>query len=140
LTVGQIAARIDDRFRLLTGGSRTALQRQQTLRATIDWSYDLLDNQERRLFERLAVFSGGWSLEAAEAVGAGEGIERDEVLDLLARLVQKSLVQAEEQPDRTERYRLLETLRQYGRERLGASGEAKAVFDRHADYCLTLGE
>jgi non-specific serine/threonine protein kinase len=140
LSPAQIAARLDQRFGLLTVGSRVAAPRQQTLRATIDWSYDLLDDRERRLFQRLAVFSGGWTLEATEAISAGEGIERDEVLDLLARLVQKSLVQAEEQPDGAERYGLLETLRQYGRERLGASGEAEAVVGRHAGYYLALAE
>src|SRR5439155_11122619 len=92
LSVEQIATRLDDRFRLLTGGSRTALRRQQTLRALIDWSHDLLSAEERTLFRRLAVFAGGWSLEAAEAVCSGDGIERDAVLDLLTSLVDQSLV------------------------------------------------
>ena len=92
----QLAARLDQRFRLLTGGSRAALPRQQTLRATLDWSYDLLSEPERRLFNRLSVFAGGWTLEAAEAVCAGDGIEPEDVLDLLLRLVRKSLVVAEE--------------------------------------------
>ena len=96
LTVKQILARLDDRFRLLKGGSRTALPRQQTLRATIEWSYDLLREKERILFKRLSVFIGGWSLDAAEAICAGEGIEEYEVLDLLISLVDKSLVLAEE--------------------------------------------
>src|SRR5439155_8972105 len=112
LAVAQIAARLNDRFRLLTGGSRTALPRHQTLRAAIDWSYDLLSDPERVLLRRLSVFAGGWSLDAAEAVCHGEGIEDWEVLDLLTALVEKSLVQYEEQ-EGTARYRLLETVRQY---------------------------
>ena len=130
----QLLARLDDRFRLLTGGSRTALPRQQTLRATVEWSYALLDDAERRLFARLAVFAGGFPLEAAEAVGAdtdGVGIAPPEVLELLTRLVDGSLVEAEAQPDGTARFRLLETLREYARERLAASGEAAALHERH---------
>ena len=92
MSVEQIAARLDDRFRLLNRGDRTALPRQQTLRALIDWSHDLLDAKERALFRRLAVFAGGWTLEAAEAVGAGGDIAREDVLDLLSNLVEKSLV------------------------------------------------
>jgi predicted ATPase/DNA-binding CsgD family transcriptional regulator len=115
LTAEQLAARLDERFRLLTGGSRAALPRQQTLRATVDWSYDLLSDPERRLLNRLSVFAGGWTLEAAEAVCAGDGIEREEVVDLLLQLVRKSLVVAREGGDGAERYRLLETLRQYAR-------------------------
>jgi non-specific serine/threonine protein kinase len=140
LGIEQIADRLNDRFRLLTGGSRTVLRRHQTMRAALDWSYDLLDNQERRLFRRLAVFSGGWTLEAAEAVGAGENIERGEVLDLLARLVDTSLARAEEQPVGAARYDLLETLRLYARELLWAGGEAEAVSGRHAGYYLALAE
>jgi non-specific serine/threonine protein kinase len=128
----QLLARLEDRFRLLTGGSRTALERHQTLRAAVDWSYALLSDPERTLFARLSVFAGGWTLEAAEAVGAGGGIEASGVLELLARLVDKSLVVADEQPGGTARYRLLETLRQYAQERLEASGEAAAVRLRHA--------
>jgi non-specific serine/threonine protein kinase len=149
LPVEQIAARLDDRFRLLTGGSRTALPRQQTLRALIDWSYDLLPPAERALFQRLSVFVGGWTLEAAEAVapGAADGppdlVESWEVLDLLASLVDKSLVVAEE-PGTTNhpgvRYRLLETVRQYGRDRLLEGGDAAAVRDRHLDYFTRLAE
>jgi DNA-binding CsgD family transcriptional regulator/tetratricopeptide (TPR) repeat protein len=140
LTVEQVAARLDQRFRLLTGGSRVALQRQQTLHATLDWSYDLLVNPERRLFKRLSVFAGGWTLDAAEAVCAGEGIERHDVLDLLLCLVRKSLVVAEEGGDGAERYRLLETLRQYAHERMLAAGEAETVHERHARYYLALAE
>jgi non-specific serine/threonine protein kinase len=140
LTVDQVAARLDQRFRLLTSGSRTALPRQQTLHATLNWSYDLLSEAERRLFNRLAVFAGGWSLEAAERVCAGDGIEQQDVLDLQVRLVRKSLVVAEEGSDRAQRYRLLETLRQYTHERLTAAGELETVQERHADCYLALAE
>ena len=133
LSPEQIAARLDDRFRLLTGGSRTALPRQQTLRALVDWSYDLLSEQERTLLRRLSVFAGGWTLEAAEAVCAGDGIEDWEILDLLTQLVDKSIVIAEAHGDAT-RYRLLETLRQYGAEKLAASGEEASRQRAHADW------
>lgn len=129
----QIAARLDDRFRLLTGGSRTALPRQRTLQALIDWSYDLLSEPECILLRRLAVFSGGWSLEAAEAVTAVAPIEPYEVLDLLEQLVNKSLVLAEEGPLGM-RYRFLETIRQYAQEKLAESGESEAIRDRHLAY------
>ena len=123
LPVEQIAARLDDRFRLLTGGSRTALPRQQTLRATIDWSHDLLTEPERALLRRLAVFAGGWTLEAAEAVGAGDGHRaRRTVLDLLTRLVDKSLVQVDGAGGGEARYRLLETVRQYAARAAGRGG------------------
>jgi predicted ATPase/DNA-binding SARP family transcriptional activator len=133
LPVDRIAERLDDRFRLLTGGSRTALPRQQTLRALIDWSYDLLSESERRLLCRLSVFAGGWTLEAAEGVCAGDGIEEWEVLDLLTQLVEKSLVLYEEQAGEA-RYRLLETVRQYARDRLQEMGEAPSVRGRHLSY------
>lgn len=134
LAVDQIAARLDDRFRLLTTGSRTAPTRQQTLRAAIAWSYDLLTAREQRLFDRLAVFAGGWTLEAAEAVAGGDGIEADDVLELLGRLVDKSLVLVDPGEPGPVRYRLLETLRQYGQERSRARGEGDAVARRHAAY------
>jgi non-specific serine/threonine protein kinase len=140
LTPEQIAARLDQRFRLLTGGSRAALPRQQTLRATLDWSYDLLSEFERLLLNRLAVFAGGWSLEAAEAVCSDEEIAPEHVLDLLAQLVSKSLVLADEDAEGTERYRMLETVRQYARERLLAAGEAEALHKRHAAYFLVFGD
>ena len=140
LTPEQIAARLDQRFRLLTGGSRGALPRQQTLRATLDWSYDLLAEPERLLLNRLAVFAGGWSLEAAEVVCADERIEQGDILDLLAQLVSKSLVLADEGGDGAARYRLLETVRQYARERLLMAGEAKAMHLRHAEYFQAFGE
>jgi non-specific serine/threonine protein kinase len=138
-TVDQIAARLDDRFRLLTAGQRTAPPRQQTLRATVDWSYVLLSEPERALLRRLSVFAGGWSFEAAEAVGAGDGIRSHAVLDLLAQLVDKSLVIAEGRRDAV-RYRLLETIRQYAHERLLEAGEAARVRDRHLAYFLALAE
>lgn len=144
LSVEEINTRLDNRFRLLTGGSRTALPRQQTLRALIDWSYDLLTEPEKILLRRLSVFSGGWSLEAAEQVCAGEDpsggtIEDWEVLDLLTGLVDKSLALAETQEGHT-RYRLLETVRQYARDRLLESGEGEAVRDRHRDYFVAFSE
>ena len=140
LSIEDIAARLDQRFALLTSGSRAALPRQQTLRATIDWSYDLLSAPERELFHRLSAFSGRWNLEAAEAVCPAEGLGRDQVPQLLVRLVDRSLVVAEEQPDGTGRYRLLDSLRHYGRERLLASGQLEAVLAQHARYYLMLAE
>jgi predicted ATPase/class 3 adenylate cyclase len=139
LPVEQIAARLDDRFRLLTGGSRTALPRQQTLRALIDWSCDLLSDPERAILRRLSVFAGGWTLEAAEAVCTGAGIESWEVLDLLTRLVDKSLVLYGEQSGAS-RYRLLETVRQYSRDRLLESGEAESIRWQHAHFFLAMAE
>jgi non-specific serine/threonine protein kinase len=139
LSVDEIAAHLDDRFRLLVGGSRTAPSRQQTLRALLDWSYELLNAQERILLHRLSVFAGGWRLRAAEAICSGEGIEDREVLDLLTSLVDKSLVFVEEREGET-RYRLLETVRQYAWERLEATGEAMVVRNRHLDFCLALAE
>ena len=140
LPVEQLLARLEDRFRLLTGGSRTAPVRHQTLRAAVDWSYDLLDAPERALFARLSVFAGGWTLEAAEAVGPGARVEADEVLDVLTRLADRSLVVAEARADGTARYRLLETLRQYARQKLAASGEEDATRARHAAHYLALAE
>lgn len=139
LTVEQIAARLDDRFRLLTAGSRTALPRHQTLRAMVDWSHGLLSEPERGLFRRLSVFAGGWTLEAAEAVCGSDGFERQEILDFLCQLVDKSLVLAEEHGGE-KRYRLLETLRQYGEEKLKESGEAAAVRGRHLGWFRALAE
>jgi predicted ATPase/class 3 adenylate cyclase len=139
LTPEQIAARLDDRFRLLTGGSRTALPRQQTLRAAVDWSYDLLDVPERALLARLAVFAGGWTLEAAEAVCADAVLPADAVLDLLLRLVDKSLVVAEEH-GAAARYRMLETIREYAAARLAETGRDEAPRARHAAHYLALAE
>ena len=117
LSAPEISARLDQRFRLLTTGNRTALPRHQTLRALIDWSYDLLSPDEQTVLKRLSVFAGGWTLEAAEAVARGGAVEEWQVLDLLAALVGKSLVQAEV-IDGATRYRLLETIRHYAAERL----------------------
>jgi predicted ATPase/class 3 adenylate cyclase len=183
LTAEQIAERLDEMFRLLTGGSRTALPRQQTLKAAIDWSYDLLSAPERVLLRRLSVFANGWTLEAAEAVctdvrpgsrRSGDGnnaslpeaasreqevfsssnpqppslgaqrpaalLEGWEALDLLLRLVEKSLVQVEEIGDGQSRYRLLETIRQYGQDKLLEAQESEALRERHRDYYLALAE
>jgi predicted ATPase/class 3 adenylate cyclase/Tfp pilus assembly protein PilF len=139
LLVEEIDGKLDQRFRLLTGGSRTALPRQQTLRSLIDWSYDLLNEPERLLLQRLSVFAGGWTLEAAEQVCAGEGVEDWEFLDLLTSLADKSLAVAEQNDGRS-RYRLLETVRHYARERLVESGGGEAVRERHRDYFLALAE
>jgi len=137
MPVDRIAERLSDRFRLLTTGDRTALPRQQTLRALIDWSYDLLDERERMLFRRLAVFAGGFTLDAAENVGAEGDVDEADVLDLLARLVEKSLVTLDAAG---ERYRMLETVRQYALERLEASGEADATRNRHLAFYVALAE
>ena len=126
LSLTEILDSLHDRFRLLTGGARTAVRRQQTLRASVDWSHALLTEPERVLFRRLAVFMGGFDLDAAQAVAGGGDVERYQVLDLLTLLVDKSLVVAENTSGRT-RYRLLETVRQYAQEKLGESGEADAV-------------
>jgi predicted ATPase/DNA-binding CsgD family transcriptional regulator len=137
LSPNEILDGLQDRFRLLTGGARSTVPRQQTLRASVDWSHELLTQPERILFRRLAVFSGGFDLEAAEAVAAspsgGGDLERDEILDLLTLLVDKSLVITEDSETRT-RYRLLETMRQYAFEKLGESDEAEALRTRHRDY------
>jgi predicted ATPase/class 3 adenylate cyclase len=138
LSPDQIATRLNDRFKLLIGGSRTALPRQQTLRALVDWSYELLSKSEKALLRRLAIFAGGWTLEAAEAVCAGDELESDQILDLMTALVEKSLVLAEDQGDHV-RYRLLETLRQYGREKL-TPAEEQLIASRHARYCLDFLE
>lgn len=139
MSIEQIALRLDDRFRLLTGGSRTALPRQQTLRALVDWSYDLLSEPERLLLCRLSVFVGGWTIEAAEAIVAGEEIEEGDVLDLLLSLVEKNLVVYTEQQGNG-RYRLLETLRQYAQDRLIERGGAEQIRQRHLTYFIELAE
>jgi predicted ATPase/class 3 adenylate cyclase len=137
LSVEQIAQRVNDRFRLLTSGDRTADARQQTLRSMIDWSFDLLDERERMLFRRLSVFAGGWTLDAAEAVASDSTIGRAEILDLLAELVDKSLVISESDGAR---YRFLETVREYAEERLMKSGEEDIVRARHLAFYLALAE
>ncbi len=140
LSVEQIAARLEDRFRLLTGGTRTGLPHHQTLRAAMDWSYDLLPEDERALFRRLAVFAGSFSLEAAEQVCAGEGLAETAVLDLVAKLVDKSLVVTEDAAAGEVRYEQLETVRQYALNRLIESGDTEAVRSRHRDFFLHLAE
>ncbi len=131
--------RLDDRFRLLTTGMRTAFPRQQTLRAVIDWSYDLLFDDERRVFERLSLFAGHFGIPAAETVCAGGTIAKDDVAALLIRLVDKSLVSAS-QTGRGVEFRLLQTLAEYGRDRLERSGDAEAARARHARYVVSLLE
>ena len=138
LTPDQIKERLNDRFRLLTGGSRTSVGRQRTLEATVDWSYDLLSRTERRLLCRLSVFAGGWTLEAAEQVCSGEAIRKEAMLDLLSHLVDKSLVTTEEDAFGNRRYRFLETVRQYGRERLLRSREVQRLRDRHFAFFLDV--
>jgi len=123
MTPAEIAGLLDERFRLLTGGRRTAVERHQTLRATVDWSYALLSPVERVVFDRLAVFSGGFTMTAARAVVDGEGVEAWDVVDAVGALVAKSMVVPEAGTGEVTRYQLLETLRQYGRERLDEMGE-----------------
>jgi len=137
LSLDEIVDSLHDRFRLLTGGSRTAVRRQQTLRASVDWSHALLTESERILFRRLAVFLGGFDLDAAQAVAGSGGLERYQVLDQLTLLVDKSLVVAESTGGRT-RYRLLETVRQYALEKLGESGEANVIRERHCDHYSSM--
>ncbi len=170
LDVEQIAARLDDRFGLLAGSSRSAPPRQQTLRATLDWSHELLSEPERALLRRLSVFAGGWTLEAAEAVCGDKdeggrtqhrqllGDVKDEerlpdpfhpsafilqpsaVLDLLAQLVARSLVLSEQRPGQETRFRMLESIQEYGLEKLAQAGEAAPVRDRHLGCYLALAE
>lgn len=139
LTVEHIAARLDDRFSLLTTGSRTALPRHQTLRAAIDWSYDLLPEEARVLFRRLSVFAGGFTLNAAERVCSDRPLTARGVLDLLARLVDRSLVIVDEQHEE-ERYRMLETIRDYDHSKLQESGESERVQNRQLEFFLQLAE
>ena len=139
LSVEDIDAKLNERFRLLTGGSRSALPRQQTLRSLIDWSYDLLGDSEKSLFRRLSVFAGGWTLEIAEQVCFGDGVEDADVLDLLTSLVDKSLASAEERNAQM-RYRMLETVREYARDRLRDLGEEEHWRRRHLACFLALAE
>ncbi|HKE71637.1 MAG TPA: hypothetical protein VKB55_20440, partial [Nocardioidaceae bacterium] len=140
LTPHQIAAGLDDRFQLLAGGPRGAIARQQTLAASMEWSHDLLDDVDRRVFRRLSVFTGGFTLEAAQAVGADDdAVRRGDVLPVLGRLVDKSLVVMREGPTEA-RYRLLDTVREYGEERLASASETESTRDRHLDCFLELAE
>ncbi len=140
LTLQQIVERLDDRFHLLTTGSRNAVPRQQTLRSLIDWSHDLLGDPERRLFRRLAVFARGRTLEAIEAVCSGEGVEACDVVDLLTQLVDKSLVYVEKTPEHGARYFILESIWDYANEKLVQAGEAEMFRIRHLDYFLQFAE
>ena len=137
LSPAEICDSLHDRFRLLTGGSRTAVRRQQTLRASVDWSHALLTQPEQVLFRRLAVFVGGFDLDAAQAVAGDDEVERYQVLDQLTLLVDKSLVVVDDSAGRT-RYRLLETVRQFAQEKLGESREADAVRSCHRDYYTAM--
>jgi predicted ATPase/class 3 adenylate cyclase/DNA-binding CsgD family transcriptional regulator len=137
LSPDQIVRGLHDRFRLLTGGSRTAVQRQQTLRASVDWSYHLLSPPEQRVFRALAAFVGSFDLAAAEAVGSGDGLEAHHVFDQLSLLVDKSLVLSDDDGEEV-RFRMLETIRQYGLDQLTESGEADATRRRHRDHYLAF--
>ncbi|WNR44876.1 adenylate/guanylate cyclase domain-containing protein [Paenibacillus roseipurpureus] len=139
LSVEQIAARLAESFRLLSGGDRTRLPRQQTLRALMDWSYQLLNESERMLWRRLSVFAGSFSLEAAEAVSSGDGVDDFEIVDILSQLVDKSLVQSEGR-DGEVRYRLLTTIRQYGQEKLLEAGEQEERMALFCAYYVTFIE
>lgn len=140
MSVDEIASRLDDRFDLLTSGSRAALPRHQTLRATIDWSYDLLNESEKLLFQRIAVFAGGFTLATAEAVCGYNGLKAGEIVDLLGRLVDKSLVLVEQSPLEATRYRMLETIREYAQQRVEDSGESVHLQNRHLEYFVNLAE
>src|SRR5205807_2114998 len=139
LAPAEIAARLDDRFRLLSAGSRTAAPRHQSLQAALEWSYDLLCDPERVLLDRLSVFAGDFTLEAAEEVCSADDLPSDQVFHLLAGLVTKSLVVAETSGEQG-RYRLLETIRHYGADRLVAAVEGQTLSDRHAAYYTRLAE
>ncbi len=139
LSVGQILAKLSEGFRVLSGGGRTSLPRHQTLRATIDWSYDLLSDEERLLLVRLSVFAGGWTLEAAEGICSGDGVDAQSVFDLLAHLVDKSLIGAEER-GLDMRYVLPETIRQYSVRKLVAAGDADRMFAAHRAWFLEYAE
>lgn len=138
LSIRQIAARLDDRFSLLTTGNRTALARQQTLRALIDWSYDLLSEIERIVLRRLAVFQGGWTLRAAEAVVGDQG--QINVLEVMTQLVNKSLMHVEQDRASETRYHFLDTIRYYAREKLAESGEEELIRERHCDWAIAFAE
>ena len=140
MQVSQIAARLDQSFRLLTSGSRTVMPRHQTLQATIDWSYQLLSKKEQVLFERLSIFGGSWTLQAVEAICTDQYIEEYLILDLLMNLTDKSLVILDRKPGIESRYRFLETIRKYARQKLESSGQVAEFRKRHLDYFLTYAE
>jgi predicted ATPase/DNA-binding SARP family transcriptional activator/DNA-binding CsgD family transcriptional regulator len=139
LSAEQLASRLEDFLKLLTGG-RTVVPRHRTLRAMLEWSHELLSEPERVLFRRLSVFAGGWTLEAAEDVCWGEGVEQGDVLEVLSELVERSLVVAWAREEGVPRFRMLEPVRQYGQEHLQESGEAKRFRERHVEYYLALAE
>src|SRR5829696_2842066 len=140
LSVEQISKRLTDSLKLLTGGSKIQMAKQRTLRGALDWSYELLSEDEKKLFGKLSVFAGGWTLKAAEAVGVGEGVEDDNILDLLSGLVEKSLVVAREGEQGNVRYRMLEPIRQYARDKLEEDGEGEEARLRHATFFLALAK
>ena len=140
MSLEEITSHLNDRFHLLTGGARTALPRHQTLQAMIDWSHDLLSEPERVLWRRLSIFAGGWSLKAAESICGNEGIETHEILDLLTQLLNKSLVIVEHKQGQETRYHMLESIRQYAREKLWAAGEGELMQQRHLAYFVELAE
>lgn len=137
LSVKEIYERLNDRFRLLTGGNRTALPRQQTLKALIDWSYDLLNQEEKILWNRLSVFTGGWTLEAAEEICSDDKINNSEILDLLSQLTEKSIVIFDATNNR---YKMLMTIKQYGEEKLNLTNESSELFLKCLDYFTRLSE
>jgi predicted ATPase/class 3 adenylate cyclase len=139
LTLSNLAQHLDERFKILTGGSRTALRRQQTLSAMIDWSYDLLSTEEQELFNHLSIFAGSFTLEAATFVCAGDGVEEIDVLDIITSLSDKSLLVPDTSGSQ-ERYRLLESTRQYALEKLTASGRRDGVTRRHGEYFAQLAQ
>ncbi|HKX40274.1 MAG TPA: hypothetical protein VJO99_03885 [Burkholderiaceae bacterium] len=139
LSVADINARLKDRYKLLTGGARVLQERQQTLRALVDWSYELLDQAEQTVFKRLSVFAGGFDLAAAEQVCGADPLSSDDVLDLLGSLVEKSLVMLDER-DEGARYRMLETIRDYAREKLEHDGEAAATAARHCEHFFAMAK
>jgi predicted ATPase/DNA-binding XRE family transcriptional regulator len=140
MAVQELSSRLDDRFLLLTGGTRTALPRQRTLEATITWSYDLLSEEQRVLFDRLSVFSGGCTTDTARCVCSGGAVSEERVLELVGGLADRSMLVADKNGERKTRYRMLETLRHFGQERLAARGETEAVRQRHLDWVIMLAE
>ncbi|MEJ2758765.1 MAG: adenylate/guanylate cyclase domain-containing protein [Anaerolineales bacterium] len=140
LSVEQIAERLTDRFRLLTGGNRTALPRQQTLQALIDWSWNLLDEEEHILLRRLSVFSGGWTLKAAESIAGFDPLDEYMVFDLLEQLINKSVVNVTYPPEGSARYNLLESIRQYAQNKLIEADESEVLRNRHAEFFLQFAE
>jgi len=140
MAVQELSSRLGDRFRLLTGGARTALPRQRTLEATITWSYDLLSEEERVVFDRLSVFSGGCTTDSARRVCSGGAVSEERVLELVGLLADRSMLVADKNGEPKTRYRMLETLRQFGQERLAARGQSGAVRERHLEWAINFAE